>query len=85
MWEHLWLETKFPNQCKQSNHFKEVARKKHLQMKRLGPFDTIPSHWTEAEWGLPKGRRNLHETDQQVALREFSEETGISSSDITIL
>ncbi len=32
---------------------------------------------TETEWELPKGRRNLNESDLYCALREFEEETGI--------
>lgn len=31
----------------------------------------------EAEWGFPKGRRNINEHDFACALREFKEETGI--------
>ncbi len=34
--------------------------------------------WVEPEWGFPKGRRNSFEKDQDCALREFEEETGIS-------
>lgn len=30
----------------------------------------------EAEWGFPKGRRNVNENDLACALREFEEETG---------
>jgi ADP-ribose pyrophosphatase YjhB (NUDIX family) len=36
--------------------------------------------WTEPEWGFPKGRRNTQEKDYECALREFSEETGYSTS-----
>lgn len=31
----------------------------------------------EPEWGVPKGRRNINESDLRCALREFQEETGI--------
>lgn len=34
------------------------------------------SHWEEAEWGFPKGRRNQNEKDIDCAFREFEEETG---------
>lgn len=36
----------------------------------------------EPEWEFPKGRRKLHETDINCALREFEEETSISRRDI---
>jgi 8-oxo-dGTP pyrophosphatase MutT (NUDIX family) len=35
--------------------------------------------WEEPEWGFPKGRRNYQETDFECALREFNEETGVST------
>jgi ADP-ribose pyrophosphatase YjhB (NUDIX family) len=38
------------------------------------------SHWTEPEWGFPKGRRNQQEKDYDCALREFMEETGYSTT-----
>jgi 8-oxo-dGTP pyrophosphatase MutT (NUDIX family) len=41
--------------------------------------------WEETEWEFPKGRRNPKEKDLECALREFEEETGISSSKITIV
>jgi len=44
-----------------------------------------PSKWTEPEWGFPKGRRNPYETDIGCAIREFQEETGLSTNDFTIL
>jgi 8-oxo-dGTP pyrophosphatase MutT (NUDIX family) len=41
--------------------------------------------WTETEWEFPKGRRNFEEKDIDCALREFEEETGISSNFISII
>lgn len=37
------------------------------------------------EWGFPKGRRNYFEKDIECAQREFTEETGLEDSEITIL
>lgn len=37
-------------------------------------------HWTEPEWGFPKGKRNMYESDLDCALREFNEETGFPVS-----
>ncbi len=42
-------------------------------------------NYNETEWGIPKGRRNLNESDIDVAQREFEEETNIKSSDYVIL
>ena len=45
---------------------------------------TLSVH-SETEFGFPKGRRNINETDLQCALREFSEETGVDASDVDVL
>jgi len=51
-------------------------------------FDYILSHtiplFEDTEWGFPKGRRNISENDMMCALREFSEETGISYKTIRL-
>jgi len=39
----------------------------------------------EAEWGFPKGRRNINEHDFVCAVREFKEETGIHPKCIKML
>jgi 8-oxo-dGTP pyrophosphatase MutT (NUDIX family) len=41
-----------------------------------------PAIYETPEWGFPKGRRELYETDSQCAFREVEEETGISESDL---
>jgi ADP-ribose pyrophosphatase YjhB (NUDIX family) len=42
----------------------------------------LTSNWQEPEWGFPKGRRNVQESDYDCAIREFSEETGYYISDL---
>lgn len=39
----------------------------------------------EAEWGFPKGRRNINEHDLACAIREFKEETGIHPRSLKVL
>jgi 8-oxo-dGTP pyrophosphatase MutT (NUDIX family) len=41
--------------------------------------------WDEPEWGFPKGKRNYNENDVDCALREFYEETGIKSRNMTFV
>lgn len=48
-------------------------------------LESVPVQWDTPEWGFPKGRRNVHETDKECALREFQEETGIDSSHLQLL
>jgi 8-oxo-dGTP pyrophosphatase MutT (NUDIX family) len=47
-------------------------------------IDSIPIQWSTPEWGFPKGRRNVFETDYKCAIREFCEETGLASTDVKI-
>jgi 8-oxo-dGTP pyrophosphatase MutT (NUDIX family) len=41
--------------------------------------------WTETEWGIPKGRKHQKESNINCAVREFLEETGLHSDDISLL
>lgn len=45
-------------------------------------IEQCKQEWIEPEWGFPKGRRNSQESDFDCALREFSEETGYSCSNL---
>lgn len=47
-------------------------------------LDNTHSEMQDTEWGFPKGRRNMNESDVQCALREFAEETGIPATDVTL-
>ena len=48
-------------------------------IKNVKPFYSLP------EWGFPKGRKLRGESDLDCAVREFSEETGLDSTDIKII
>jgi 8-oxo-dGTP pyrophosphatase MutT (NUDIX family) len=48
-------------------------------------IDNSTSTVSEAEWGFPKGRRNINENDYICAFREFKEETGIHHKNIRVL
>ena len=43
------------------------------------------TNWKEPEWGFPKGRRNLRESDYDCAIREFQEESGLKKDEYEIL
>lgn len=45
---------------------------------------TTPTH-DETEYGFPKGRRNINETDMRCACREFKEETGMDMASICVI
>lgn len=66
---------------------RERQRAKHLydsiNIEKL--FENTPETITEPTWEFPKGRKFLQETEQECALREFQEETGIPLEDVTII
>jgi len=46
---------------------------------------SINSIYNEQEWGFPKGRRKMRETDMDCAIREFYEETRITKDNLDII
>ena len=44
----------------------------------------VECNYEEPEWGFPKGRRNLHETDYHCAVREFEEESGLTKKQYNV-
>jgi 8-oxo-dGTP pyrophosphatase MutT (NUDIX family) len=46
---------------------------------------SIKSIFNEQEWGFPKGRRKIKESDLDCAVREFYEETRIINNDIIVI
>jgi 8-oxo-dGTP pyrophosphatase MutT (NUDIX family) len=42
------------------------------------------TRWLTPEWGFPKGRRNLKETNLECSKREFMEETGITDTQLEV-
>jgi 8-oxo-dGTP pyrophosphatase MutT (NUDIX family) len=53
-------------------------------LKSLLTVKNIKENDTEQEWGFPKGRKKLRESDIDCALREFCEETQLCKDDIII-
>lgn len=47
--------------------------------------DKVTPNWKFAEWGFPKGRRNIKEDSLPCAIREFKEETNYTDDDFIIL
>ena len=85
MWNSLWKKT-----SKSKAFQKEFKNSKELfdKLIELDDFkkliEIVPTYNTP-EWGFPKGRRNLFEKNLDCAVREFEEETGISSENISVL
>lgn len=65
------------------------AKDKFNKLIKNGKFKELigksTHNWIEPEWGFPKGRRHLKETDVDCACREFEEETGLNQDDYLII
>ena len=87
LWDILWFN-------RNMNHYKnefEDSKKKFYRLKNSeeNNLDSLISNanivYLEKDWGFPKGRRNIRESDYDCALREFQEETGYSRDDYSVL
>ena len=83
LWKELWIT----NNKKITTEYKN-SKRKFLKIKKddiSKIIKIIGIFWDETEWGFPKGRRNLKETNINCAMREFKEETGYEEEDIKII
>jgi 8-oxo-dGTP pyrophosphatase MutT (NUDIX family) len=92
LWNKLWMK-----QDNKQYHNEYDSSKKKFNILKEGIFNkdiltslyTLNSNnkllWYEPEWGFPKGRRNLKETNRECAIREFEEETGIVHDEYTMI
>ena len=92
LWNELWMDkTK-----KQYFNEYENSKKKFYSLKMgfIHKETIVDIHeinkrtnllYYSPEWGFPKGRRNLHETDIECANREFKEETGMKDGEYSII
>lgn len=92
LWQNMWGEISI-SQYKNE----EMTSYKKMELIKNGVLvndttvtlreiiENSTTNWTETEWEFPKGRRNFKERDLDCALREFEEETGISSTKLTLI
>jgi len=92
LWNDMWGDTsisQYKNEEQSSQKKMDLIRDGVTINNELVTLQSIvnnsTSSWNETEWEFPKGRRNFKEKDLECALREFEEETGISSPKITIV
>jgi 8-oxo-dGTP pyrophosphatase MutT (NUDIX family) len=60
------------------------AKRKFWQLNVQNLIKNTDCKWSETEFGFPKGRRYLNESDLECATREFFEESGYDRSDRSI-
>lgn len=83
LWKDLWINR---NHKIYTDCFDKAYCKFDL-MKSKVPFllEKSPSNIKEPSWGFPKGKKNSKESPVNCALREFSEETRLDNSSLTLI
>ena len=88
LWEKLWMNknlNKFHNEYSNSKKKFNLLKKGYhvddyiIDLKSI--HNEVDILYETPEWGFPKGRRNLRESDLDCAKREFEEETGYKKKD----
>jgi 8-oxo-dGTP pyrophosphatase MutT (NUDIX family) len=72
LWENLWIN----KSSRLYKNEKVSSKEKFSNINIDSLLDSTSSHWTLQEFGFPKGRRNIKESNIACAEREFFEETG---------
>ena len=87
IWNYVWLQN--DNSINKNN--KEFINSK-IKFYTLNEnnflknyITSIKSIYNEQEWGFPKGRRKMRETDVDCAVREFYEETRIKKDELQLI
>tara|TARA_Y100000389_G_scaffold94654_1_gene91292 strand:+ start:9296 stop:10279 length:984 start_codon:yes stop_codon:yes gene_type:complete len=84
LWNSLWM-----NRSKHNFNEFRLSKARFITVKNNGILDSVCKTtkplFKFPEWGFPKGRRHLQETDIECGLREFSEETGYNKNEVQIL
>ena len=79
LWNNLW----YSNISSKKDYLRSYNKFILLDLKNYINNSTI--NYLNNEWEIPKGRRNLNETDIECAKREFQEETNITQNDYDLL
>jgi 8-oxo-dGTP pyrophosphatase MutT (NUDIX family) len=85
LWEKLWGPTKdgfqsYRNEKEQGRQKLEALRNGTPSLQTL--MEGLPEPFDTPEWGFPKGRKNMHESEYACAIRETWEETNIKENQI---
>jgi len=88
IWNYAWTQQNINNTVKHTTEYCE-SKKKYISIYSTNFFmnnlkkDKYNNY--EQEWGFPKGRRKLKESNTDCSIREFCEETRISKKDFNIV
>jgi 8-oxo-dGTP pyrophosphatase MutT (NUDIX family) len=81
LWDRLWINKL---SLLYLNEYME-AKKKFSNIRVSDLLDRTECRWIEQEYGFPKGRKNIYESNLECAIREFQEETGYTLDQIRII
>lgn len=82
-WDYLW-NGYYPQQYNKEKSYAQYRYNVHID--KIKEFIVSSStKWLEPEWEFPKGRLHVSEPNLNGAIREFTEETNIPLSEITII
>ena len=87
LWDELWLDKVSKKFVK--DEYDLVAEKYNAicnnQISLRFLLENVKPTFTTPEWGFPKGRKNVQESNKECAVREFTEETSYTADDIEVL
>jgi 8-oxo-dGTP pyrophosphatase MutT (NUDIX family) len=87
IWNYLWCQNS-NNPIKNTKEYIESKSKFNnfiIISLYINYIKSIIGLYNEQEWGFPKGRRKIKESDLDCAVREFYEETRIINNDIEVI
>lgn len=89
LWDDFWTPRAKSMHKNEYEHSKNLFFKlSSRQNESLGLnffVENVTPTWNNPEWGFPKGRRNIKESNMSCAVREFEEESGIDKSKYKLL
>jgi 8-oxo-dGTP pyrophosphatase MutT (NUDIX family) len=87
IWNYLWHQNDNSNNKNNKEFYDSKIKFNTLNDNNFlrNYILSINSIFNEQEWGFPKGRRKIKETDLDCAVREFYEETRIINNDIEVI
>lgn len=81
IWKLLWVN--HSSRCFHNEY--KLAKKKFLKIDIKTILNEVPCQYAFPEYGFPKGRRILNESDVSCAIREFCEETGYKQYQVELI
>jgi len=91
LWNDIWgndnkMKPSYQNEYTISkDKFNKLQNENNGQLGLSFYVNNVTSNWEFAEWGFPKGRRNIKEENISCAIREFQEESNYPDDDFIIL